>query len=253
MKKVFAGCLLALLALALAVGGLLFWAFKAGSKQQEEFFAAVYSGNPKQLVALFDPALQAEVDEPVLAEWMKAMQSELGAPAGLSAVGFDTSKRIEGGSSFTESKGTVKFEKGEATSELVLRDGKIVKFNVRSERLGNWFRQLADTAMYRDTGRRCLELMISGQEAEAHAMMHPNLQQVLPLEKVQATMAGLGPELGPLENVTFETEEFRPGEEPILAVSYIIQCEKKKMQGNLKFEFVGLKGHLTAVDLSASD
>ena len=105
-------------------------AFKAGAKEQEKFFAAVYSGDPKQVLALFDPRLVEEVDEPVIAEWMNAMKETLGEPEGLKASSFNTNKKYEDGVVVTESSGKIRFEKGEAESKLVLHNGKIVEFNV---------------------------------------------------------------------------------------------------------------------------
>ena len=90
MKKFVAGCLVSLVILVLVVIGVVAWAFKAGAKEQEKFFAAVYSGDPQQVLALFDPRLIEEVDEPVIAEWMNAMKETLGEPEGLKASSFNT-------------------------------------------------------------------------------------------------------------------------------------------------------------------
>jgi len=58
------------------------------------------------------------------------------------------------GAKRTESSGKVRFEKGEATLELVFRDDQIIKFNIESERIpGDWFKSgPADTSLYRQRG-----------------------------------------------------------------------------------------------------
>lgn len=252
MKKFLAGCAVSLALIVAIVAALMVWAFKAGSQQQNAFYAAVYADSPDALLAMMDPALRTEVDAPVIAQWMAAMKANLGPIKGLKAADFSTNRRFENGKTVEESKGTVRFEKGDASSELVLVDGKLVKFNVESERLANWFTELSDTALYREQGQKCLELMFTGQGAEAHAMMHPNLQTNLPLESLVSTLNDLMPKVGALKQVTCASESFTPGDTPELSLVYDIVCESGLLKGTIDFQFVGMKGHLVGVDIAAN-
>lgn len=253
MKSFLAGCGAAVLVLVLAVVVLLVWGFRKGAQEQEQFFAAVYSGDMAQLTALFDPALTAEVDEPLLAAWAKAMKERLGAPKGLSARDFSTNTRYEGGATITESSGKVTFEQGEAQSELVLRNGKIIQFNVKSDQLVDWLTDLEDTRLYEDKGRDCLELIMTGKANEAHAMMHENLQEALSLEALTNFANETLPETGSLRSITLDSKDFEAGDSPTLELAYTIGCENKTMKATIRFEFVGLKGHLVAVNIAPSD
>ena len=135
--------ILGIVFLVIVVGfvGLLIWAQRKGSAEQEKFFKAVLSGEPKQVMDLLDPSVGDRVDEAVLAAWMSAVKEGLGEFKGLSKTNFNTSSETVNGVAVVESKGTVNLEKGEATSELVLHDGKIVRFFVASEKVGtDWMK-----------------------------------------------------------------------------------------------------------------
>jgi len=253
MKKFVAGCLVSLVILVLVVIGVVAWAFKAGAKEQEKFFAAVYSGDPQQVLALFDPSLVEEVDEPVIAEWMNAMKETLGEPEGLKASSFNTNKKYEDGVVVTESSGKIRFEKGEAESKLVLHNGKIVEFNVTSDKLGQWFTQLPSTQLYEEKGRQCLELTMAGKVDEARALMHEALQKELPPETLREFAQSNQSEAGTVQSVTCQSREFSPDETPCLTLIYAIQCEKKALTGKIEFTFPGLKGCLTALNISPAE
>jgi hypothetical protein len=238
--------------LVLIVGfvGLLVWAHRAGSAHQEKFFQAVLSGDPKQVTALFHPALRDEVDEPVLAVWMKAVKDNLGAFQGLNKTDFNTSSKIEGGATIGESKGTVSFEKGQAQSELKTRDGQIVAFHVTSDKLGgDWFKGPTDTTLYRQRGKECLTYLLGDKCEDAFKMMHENLQKKVPLDQLKAMMADFTGKAGKAKTVTYQSETLEPGGTLTLKVVYKVECEKANPTGTVEFQFDGLKGHLVAFNL----
>src|SRR5438876_578610 len=117
-KKVWLILGISVVAVVAVCGGLFYWFFRSGSAHQDRFFAAVESGDVKQLTALFHPALLQEVDEPVLAAWMTAVRKNLGKHQGLSPTDFHTDIAYDNGVKTVESKGTVRFEKGTAQSQI---------------------------------------------------------------------------------------------------------------------------------------
>jgi len=251
VKKVL--MVLGVVFLVLVVGfiGLLIWAQRSGATHQAAFFQAVESGDPRQVTALFHPALKEEVDEPVLAAWMKAVQANLGAFKGLSKTNFNTSSKYENGAWITESKGKVEFEKGEADAELVFRDNQVVKFHVQSDKIpADWFRGPASTDLYRERGKEFLSRFLNSQADEAYGMMHEGLKKNVSLDKFKAMIAQITEKAGKLKSITYDSEKLEPGENITLRVFYKIDCEKAPMVGNAKFEFVGLKGHLLGFNVS---
>ncbi|MFA6134082.1 MAG: hypothetical protein WC869_08720 [Phycisphaerae bacterium] len=250
MKKVL--MVLGVLFLVVIVGfvAILIWAGASGGKVQDQFFTAVSSGEPTQVTALFAPALKDEVDEPVLSQWMAAVKANLGAYKGLSKTEFDTSSKYENGVSVTQSSGKVNFEKGQAQSELVLHDGKIVKFHVTSDKIPNiWFTGPAGTQLYQERGKVFLTDFLSNRPQEAFAMMHPALQQKMPLEQLTALVKTNSEKAGKVQSIVFKSESYDPVED-ILKITYTLECENARATPIVKFQFAGLKGHLIAFDIA---
>lgn len=242
------------LVLLLLFAVLLFWAQRAGSGLQQQFFSAVGSGKTDEVLTLMHPALRAEIDEPVLAAWITAVNARLGPCKGLRKTDFNTSSNRVDGATITESKGTVDFERGTSRSELVFRDGQLVKFLIESDQLGDkWFQGPANTRFYQERGKQLLTHLASGDPAQAHAMMHEALQKAVPLEKLKQNVASLRDKAGALQSVAFEREEFDDKDGQRLKVFYKVQCQKKPLAGMVQFRFIGLKGHVLAFDLAEPD
>lgn len=243
----------ALVAIVVCAGAL-FWAQSAGSELQEKFFRAATSGDPAQVLAIFHPRLREEVDEPVLAAWMKVVRSELGAFQGLSKTNFNTSARFEGGASIVESEGAVNFEKGSADSKLLFRDGQLVEFHIKSDRIpDDWFHGPEDTALYRTRGKEFLTHFLGGKTDAAFAAMHKSLQEAMPRDKLQSLIDEFQEKAGKLQTITEKEDGSDDKDGYRLIVNYAIRCEKTPLTAALKFGFVGLKGHLVGFDVHSED
>ena len=252
MKKVLmtlGGVFLVLIVL-FVVG--LIWAQRAGSALQEKFFTAILSGEPKQVTALFGPSLREEVDEPVLAAWMAEVKAQLGSWKGLSATHFNTATKSEGGVQRTDTVGTVEFEKGQAHSELVWRDGQLIGFKIESEKLKDWFTGPASTELYRERGKEFLTAFLGGEPDKAFARMHESLQKLAPIEKLKTMAAGILANAGRLQSVAYSAEKAEPGDPYALTISYKVACERTSTTATAKFQFVGMKGHLVAFNVQGS-
>jgi hypothetical protein len=241
------------LVVIVGVAGLMVWAQRSGSTTQEAFFKAVESGDVKQVTALFHPALLKEVDEPVMAAWMASVKSELGNYTGLSKTDFSTSMKYENGAKIVESKGTVNFEKGTAKSEITLRDDRIVAWNVVSDKIPpDWFHGPASTELYQQKGHEFLQKALSGDVQAAFDMEHESLQQALPLEKFKAALETVSRSGGAVKAIQYESSTVA-GKSPKLTLKlmYKVEFEKGPVPASVEFQFVGLKGHMTAFAVPA--
>jgi hypothetical protein len=235
-------------------GGLMLWALDSGSKHQERFFTAVASGDAQQVIALFHPALKEEVDEPVLALWMSRVRSDLGAFKGLSLTNFNTSSKFDNGASLVESKGTVEFEHGSAKSELVFRDGQLVKWLVTSDKIpADWINGPLDSKLYRQRGETFISYFLQGKPDAAFAVMHPALQKAVPLDQLKAMVERVNEGAGPMKSVTFLSDRFDTSATPTLKIFYKIECEKDQSTAEVDFQFEGLKGGLVLFNLSVKE
>ena len=224
---------------------------RTGGGMQETFFAAVATGDPKQLTAMFHSSLVRQVDEPVLAEFMKLVNDRRGRFRGLRKMNWNTAMRTEAGVKIVESRGTVEFEKGPATSELVFHNGKLIKFFLSWENFPkDWFTGPADTALYRRRGEAFLKAFLERRGDDAFAMMHPALQKSMPAPKLKAMIAGVTAKAGGVKGIEHDAEEVSKGRPVHLKVRYKVVCEKASTTAEVDFQFVGLKGHLVAFDLN---
>jgi hypothetical protein len=230
--------------------GLLVWAQGSGAKHQERFFAAVETGDARKVMTLFHPALQEAVDEPVLAAWIDRVRADLGSFEGLSAANFSTSTEMRSGAVFTESKGTVRFERGTAESKLVFADGKLVEFSVESPQIpSGWFQGPKSSGLYRQRGEEFLRLFLAGDADAAFAAMHPALQKAVPHEQLKEMIARVTSNAGQLKSVDFQTERLDAGELPTLRIFYAIECEDTQLSGEVDFQFEGMQGSILAFDI----
>lgn len=247
MKKVLMVLGVVFLILVIGFVALLIWAHGAGETQQEQFFQAVGTGNPQKVLDLCAPALADDLDVPVLKMWMDGLNRRLGAYKGLSKSNFKTSSNTNNGVKVVESEGKALFEKGEAQAKFRSVDGKIVAFEVTSDKLkpGDWFVK-PPMDYYRKKGENLITLLLTGKEADARSMMHPSLQKEYPLTKAQADAKQVLAAIGPVQSVTLDTEEFTEGDSPMLIVRGTVTGQKGIFSAMVKYRFIGMKGHIIA-------
>ncbi len=235
----------ALLLLVAAVAAVLIWAQRAGSEQQEKFFTAVSSGDPQQVLALCDPALAEQVDAPVLGAWMKEVQKQLGAYRAMSATDFNTSMNATDQGTVITSKGTVHFEKGDAKSDLTFTNGKLTAFEINSDKIsGDWFQGFSDTKLFRDRGEEFIRKFFAKDVAGTAALMHEALRKEAPDDKIKSMMDAVVGAAGPVKSIKYLKEKFTTEDGQQLLIDYEVEAEKAKVVFDVKFRFIGLKGHL---------
>ena len=250
MKTLAVVGVIAVVAVALLVGGQWLWSIGRGSQPQREFFKAVGSGDPDKVLALLTPEARDDIDRPILAAWMAAIQTRLGRFIDVSADGFLLERTDVNGSQWIDTRANVNFENGAARSHVVFRDGKIDSFEVTGERLGNdWFTGPADTQLYRQRGRQLLTYLLTDRPGDAYVMMHPGLQRHLPIDQLGLMIAATIGHRGRLKSVSYAREIFSADKDgPSLRVYYSVACENNTRQGYVQFGFVDLKGHVVGFD-----
>ncbi len=127
------------LATLVIVGHLMWTAEPPAGVLLERFFTAVESGRPDEVLALCDPALQAQIDQPVLAAWLDALKQNLGA---LQTVAEQEPEHSEPAVNPPAGRlvcGTARFERGSVHAELHYENGRLTDLAVRCDELPpNW-------------------------------------------------------------------------------------------------------------------
>lgn len=252
MKTVLIVLGIVFLVVVVGIAALFMLGHSAGGSGQEKFFAAVNAGDAQAVINLMHPALREQVDEPVLAEWLKAVNANLGKYQGLSATDFNSETKYENGVKTSLSKGAVNFEKGTAKSELKFQDDLLVAFDVTSDKIApDWFKGPGKTDLYQQQGKKFIELALGGQADKAFEMEHKVIQEQMPLEKFQAVTGRIAKAMGKVKSVEYSSDSATGKDSQIsLDILYQVKCEKKTFPAKVRFQFVGLKGHLVAFDLT---
>lgn len=253
LRTIFAAIGLLVVGSVALCGGCLYWAQRSGSAHQEEFFAAVGTGDVQKVTALLCPQLQAKIDEPLLAAWIAAVNANLGRYQGLSKSDFNTSTSYTEAGKRVESKGTVEFAKGSAHSELVYVDGKIVEFSLAKVAFpDDWQRPAAQSELYRDRGRKLLEQLLSDRVDAAFETMHEALQRAAPREKLAAMAEQFKATNGAVKTIHYAAFRFDPAGEHQLKLYYKIDTADGDRVGEVEFQFVGLKAELIGFELGVN-
>lgn len=210
---------------------------------EQEFLDLVDRKDVDGLQALFHPALAREVDSPILEIWLTAMQQNLGST--VDVLEADSSSSWEGpkGKHRITWQGRVRFQQGEAQVRFVETSGRLVEFEVASRRLKSWFHRPPDE-MYQRLGEEFLRSLLQGWEEDAMELMHPNLRQVMPLERLQEEMKAVRLRAGELQRIELVTAEYSPDEPPSLELTYRILGARESAWAPVMFQFQGMKGHL---------
>ena len=91
------------------------------------------------------------------------------------------------------------------------------------------------TALYRQRGEKFLRLFLHGQADPAFAMMHENLQKIVPMEKLKEMMAETAAKAGTVKTLDLQVGEVEPSGK--LKIVYELDAEKASGPVSVKFEF----------------
>jgi len=244
MKTILAILGVVFLVIIAGLAGILLWAGGSGKAEVKRFFDAVATGDTKAVTAILAPQVAADLDEPVLAVWIAALNARLGAYQGLSATDFHARAAVEGGVRQVECEGTARFEKGEAKVRVTSAGGKVIGFSVKSDKLMDWFDRV-DGALYRERAKAFIDAAFADREEHAFAMMAPELKAVMPLEKLKERMAAVRERTGTLRAMRFADDAFAREEDvPTLRLTATVEGEKATVPATFKFQFPAMKGAL---------
>ena len=220
MGKALAITGLVLLLLVGSCVGCMYVAWKKTTGLQDDFYAAVATGDVDQLMSGFHPSLKEEVDRGILEAWMKAMNARLGRfqELALDDINFSMNSTPEG--ERVSSTGMAVFENGRAKSKVETLDGKVVAFDVDTGPLGkDWFVELADRSGPEKHAQAFLQAIRAEAYDNAWDMMHEALRADVGEDKWQG-MAGTIKTLLGDGDLTQVRAEFVGGEKPLLALWY---------------------------------
>lgn len=235
---------------------------------QQKFFQAIQSGNPDKVLEHLHQDLLAALDRPVLHAWMTAVKEHLGDVKGISQKGlrgtYKFDKQVSQSEKGEKSEKQVRvlnaaarvvFTKGTAQSELWVHEGKIIRFEVTSDKIpDNWIKDIQDTEMYRAEGAAFLKVLLEGEHEMAYDLQHETLQKVMTLEKLKAIGVDAKANVGKVKTVTWKSERFDIQPEKYkLRIRYKVVCEKESTDAVVDFQFLKMEARIVAFDLTGKE
>jgi Flp pilus assembly protein TadD len=224
----------------------------------DSFLISVAQRDAKRMLAQMHPDLQEKVDEPVLKFFLDAIHADLGAMSDDEPADVDVDKQNVDGVRIDTTTATVEFARGSANCELVVQDGKIISFAIDSDKVTGLDRRLGDRLVkdkefykltgefYAPRGARMIELIFQHKDEQAYDMLHPEVQQQLPLEDVLAEFWAARLANGALKKIEYAgmspSLDLETGSLKKLAVNYKLDCDNGPAEGKIVLQFVGLSG-----------
>lgn len=235
---------IARLSLCLLAINLSFVAATRAAVEPQDFFKAVESGQADQLTKLMIPELQVEIDEPILAVWMKALNERLGKVVSIQETSRSTQRTFVG--SKTEMTADVQFERGTASFEMKLVDGKMIAFDVETDDLGSdWFQGPSETKLYQELGAKLIRTILTAQADKAYDMCHSAVHEAIDPEGFRKLVTMIAERGGEMQSIEFKDSRMEiDGNSQMLILNYDITCEQLTGSCEVKIQFIGLKGHL---------
>tara|TARA_R110002049_G_scaffold2750_8_gene22238 strand:+ start:182559 stop:183323 length:765 start_codon:yes stop_codon:yes gene_type:complete len=237
-----------------SVGALLAAGYRQSHQLQTPVFKAIADEDVDGFLNLCDPSVRQEIDPPMLATWMHALNDSLGEcrfqPAGAFSVNFEKQPNR----TIVKTKGGMQFANGIAQSDLVFLNGKIVSFSIDSDALArDWFHGPADTTFYRENGEVVIGTLLKRRLDELKPMMHPSLLEAADDDTLKH-ICDLGDAwAGNVTSIAATGADFQQGENQQLVVSLNVAGEKGNVDATVTYTFDGLKGHLTAFNIQPSE
>ena len=231
-------------------------ATKDALEVQQKFFQAIQGGNPDTVMDLLHKDLLDALDRPVLHAWMTAVKEHLGDVKGISQKGlrgtFKFDKQGDKQIRVLNAAGKVVFTKGAAQSELWVHEGKIIRFEVTSDKIPDtWIKEIQDTELYRQEGAAFLKVLLEGDDEAAYGLEHETLRKVMTREKIKEIAAGVKANVGAVKEITWKAENFDIQPQKFkLKIRYKVVCEKESTEAVVEYQFLKMEAAIVGFDLT---
>jgi hypothetical protein len=151
------------------------------------------------------------------------------------------------GKPYRRTLSNVTFEKGEGILSLTTGpDGKVVGFDLKSEKITDWLQKPEDLTVYQNGCEHFISAFLEGKIDETFAMMHDSLQAEVPRDKLEEMIEKVRAANGPLREIKAAGDEWAAGEGmPSLILRFDLQCENRAATCEMTIRFIGMQGHIT--------
>ncbi len=205
------------------------------------FFNAVETGNVESVKKLMHPQLASQIDPPILEAWLQAVSFRLGPVVDIipefEKITQNAHEHITG----------VQFKKGKAQAIIKISQGNIVRFEVKSDKLINWFQRPTSLKFYQLQGEQFLKELQAQNYDSTSKLLHKKVASQLSENDLKAYSEKIITKAGKVESTHYRFAKLTilPNEQlQQIDLFYEIRGDQGSVQAELAIRFQGMKGYI---------
>lgn len=205
---------------------------------------AIASEDADAFMSLCVPGLENEIDRPVLLTWMRELNRTCGVNQ--QRLGDTVEHRVK----FTpktrqiHTQVDMMYENGIVSSSLVIENGLIAGYSIQSDLLAeDWFQGPSNASLYFERSERLLLGLLSEEYSEIKLLMHPALDDIVTLEKLESIQAAVREMIGEVKSIARLGGEFESTDtQDKMILQFRITGDEGEVIADTTTIFDGMKG-----------
>jgi len=209
------------------------------------FFDAVETGQVESIVNLMHPQLARQIDPPILEAWLQAVSFRLGPVIDILPEDDQYTPKTQ------EYTATIQFKKGKAKVQLNLSNREIVKFEVKSDKLVNWFQRPTSLKYYQQRGEKFLQELQAQKFESAKTLLHEKVAAQLTISELKSYAEKITKQTGENKSIRYRFAKLTvlPNEQlQQMDLFYEMKGERGTVQAELAIRFQGMKGYIVSFE-----
>lgn len=209
------------------------------------FFDAVDTGQVESVKKLMHPQLAGQIDPPILEAWLQAVSFRLGPVVDIVPEYEQILPKVQ------EYTATVQFKKGKAHVQINLSNREIVKFEVKSAKLVNWFQRPTSLQYYNKRGENFLKELQALNYQAAKKLLHEKIAAQLTTSDLKSYAEKISAKTGGEEAIQYRFAKLTvlPNEQlQQIDLFYEIKGNRGTVQAELAIRFQGMRGYIVSFE-----
>jgi len=232
------------------------------------FLKMLQTSDPTDFLNAAETEFAKGIDPPVLAFILQELADKLGTMAPSAENALRPKQETVNKVTRTVYEGKLEFDKGKLDVGLIVRDGRIVGFELKAPELDDVDKRLHQ-ALFENQGfsksiaefytprcRELIRLILAGEDDKAFAKYHPEVQKQVGRKKALAMFAAVRESCGALKAVELESLQVQfdaKGESENVKLVHLVRGSKGNYFATTTIQFIGLAAHIVGLSVKAAD
>ncbi|TWT95677.1 hypothetical protein [Neorhodopirellula pilleata] len=207
---------------------------------------AIAAEDTEAFMALCVPGLENEIDRPLLLTWMQELNRACGANQQRLGNTVEYAVRFTPQTRQIHTKVDLLYQNGVVSSSLVIENGLIAGYSIQSDSLDKgWFQGPSDASLYFERSEKLLVGLLNEKYTELEPLMHPALNELVTLEKLQSIQSAASEMIGDIESVVRLGGEFESNDtQDKMTLKFRITGDQGEVIADAVTIFDGMKGSI---------